>query len=137
MTQGYSPTRPAAAGTAASATPTDRRPTPSPPRTPAPHRPARLPSPAPEWLLVSESDASIPARANLQPGIVAAEVNIVFLQATTSAHVGLVGVLRGDVDGSFAGLPGATDLDQSQPTYITDLIARLGLQASQFGVYGV
>jgi Putative Ig domain/Peptidase M10 serralysin C terminal/Bacterial pre-peptidase C-terminal domain len=96
-----------------------------------------LPAPAPQWLLISESDTSIPARASLQPGIVAAEANIVFLQATTTAQVGLVGVLRGDVDGSFRGLPGTMDLDQSQPSYITDLIARLGLQASQFGVYGV
>ena len=95
-----------------------------------------LSAPAPQWLLVSESDASIPGRTNLHPGSILDTTNVAFLEGAASVNVGLVGVLRGDVDGSFGGLPSAVDLDATQPTYINDLIARLGLQASQFGVYG-
>ena len=96
-----------------------------------------LSAPAPQWLLVSESDVSIPGRANLHPGNILDTTNVTFLDGATTAHLGLVAVLRGDVDGSYGGLPGALDLDATQPTYINDLITRLGLQASQFGVYGV
>ena len=96
-----------------------------------------LSAPAPQWLLINESDASIPGRANLHPGSISDTTNVAFLEGAATVHVGLVGVLRGDVDGSYGGLPGAADLDATQPTYIGDLIARLGLQASQFGVYGV
>ncbi len=95
-----------------------------------------LAAPAPKWLLVSESDANIPGLANLHPGTISNAVNAVFLEGATTLHLGLVGILRGDVDGSYAGVPNAVDLDVAQPNYVNDLITRLGLQASQFGVYG-
>jgi len=52
-------------------------------------------------------------------------------------HVGLVGYLSGDVDGSFAGAAGATALNTS---YFTSLVAahpELGssFNLAQFGVY--
>jgi hypothetical protein len=49
---------------------------------------------------------------------------------------GLVGVLRGDVDGSYAVAPDAQSLDINQPGYFIALIAaHTDLSASQFGVY--
>jgi hypothetical protein len=51
-------------------------------------------------------------------------------------HVGLVGYLSGDVDGSFAGAAGALDLDVLQAGYFTSLAAASGLNLTQFGVYG-
>ena len=52
-------------------------------------------------------------------------------------HVGLVGYLSGDVDGSFAGAAGALDLDTLQSTYFNNLTSSHGLNLSQFGVYSV
>ena len=50
--------------------------------------------------------------------------------------VGRVGVLRGDVDGSYTGPAGAPGLDAMQPNYYTDLIAsHTGLSLPQFGIY--
>jgi len=54
------------------------------------------------------------------------------LSGTSPVHVGLVGYLTGDVDGSFAGASRSSNLPG---TYFTDLVAANGLQASQFGVY--
>ena len=46
------------------------------------------------------------------------------------------GLLRGDVDGSYAGAPGAQSLGTNQAGYFTALIAaHTDLSASQFGVY--
>ena len=51
-----------------------------------------------------------------------------------TAHVGLVGYLSGDVNGSFAGVPGAQDLDLTQPGYFTQLVSlHPELTAAQFG----
>ena len=93
-----------------------------------------LPSPDPQWLFFNEADTTVPGKANLSPGTVSA------LSAGMSSagpvHVGLVGVLRGDVDGSYAGAPGAQSLDTNQAGYFTALIAaHTDLSASQFGVY--
>jgi hypothetical protein len=53
--------------------------------------------------------------------------------------VGLVGYLTGDVDGSFAGISGAVDLDTTQPTYFDDLVgaSNNALNLAQFGIYTV
>ena len=51
-------------------------------------------------------------------------------------HVGLVGYLSGDVDGSFAGAAAALDLDDLRSGYFTSLAAASGLNLTQFGVYG-
>ena len=93
-----------------------------------------LPSPDPQWLFFNEVDTTVPGKANLSPGTPPA------LSADMSSagpiHVGLVGVLRGDVDGSYAGAPGAQSLDLTQAGYFTALLAaHTDLSASQFGVY--
>jgi hypothetical protein len=56
------------------------------------------------------------------------------LGAGGQAHLGLVGYLSGDVDGSLAEPAGAQVLD---PAYFSALVAEHnGLNLSQFGVYG-
>ena len=93
-----------------------------------------LSSPDPQWLFFNEADTTVPGKANLSPGTPPA------LSADMSSagpvHVGLVGVLRGDVDGSYAGALGAQSLDTNQAGYFTALVAaHTDLSASQFGVY--
>jgi hypothetical protein len=51
---------------------------------------------------------------------------------TSTLRVGLVGFLRGDVDGSYAGAANAEGLSQD---YFTALAIENGLSPSQFGVY--
>jgi len=95
-----------------------------------------LSSPDPTWLFFNEADATVPGKANLNPGTVPSTMNADVAAAGAQVHVGLVGVLRGDVDGSYAGAAGASDLDVVQPTYFTDLIAgHTGLSLPQFGIY--
>ena len=93
-----------------------------------------LPSPEPTWHFANDADTSIPARAGLSPGLapaISAE-----LGWNSPVHVGLVGYLSGDVDGSYAGALGAADLDTTQPDYFTALVAaHPGLSLAQFGVY--
>ena len=95
-----------------------------------------LPAPDPAWRFVNEIDASIPGTTShiLTPGILPTTMGA-DLSGATPVHVGLVGFLTGDVDGSFAGAPGSPDLDVVQPSYFVDLTAGNGLQLSQFGVY--
>ena len=90
-----------------------------------------LDAPAPQWLFFDETDSSLAARDRLNPG------GVPPLQTDLSGfglhHVGLVGVLRGDVDGSFAAAnPGPALAD----TYFQDLAATTGLNLTQFGIYG-
>ena len=93
-----------------------------------------LPSPEPAWHFANEADTSMPARAGLSPGLAPA-VNADF-GSNSPVHIGLVGYLSGDVDGSFAGAPGAADLDLTQPGYFQALVAAVpGLSLAQFGVY--
>ena len=95
-----------------------------------------LTAPEPIWHFVNEVDASVPAKTTLNPGTPQATV-MADLSGTSPVHVGLVGYLSGDVDGSYAGAAGALDLDVTQPTYIATLVAsQPGLTASQFGVVG-
>ena len=49
--------------------------------------------------------------------------------------VNLVGVLKGDVNGSWTAPAGSIDLDVIAPDYFTALHARLDLPVSQFAVY--
>jgi hypothetical protein len=97
-----------------------------------------LPAPAPKWVFVDEADLGMPARAGTSPGTVPATV-------TTEAaeHVGLVGILRGDVNGSWTPPADAKDLDDIDGGYFTELAATLNAQSggsafnpSQWGVYG-
>jgi len=93
-----------------------------------------LPAPDPAWRFVNEIDATIPGKVGLNPGTLPATISA-DMSAATPVHVGLVGILNGDVDGSFAGASGSQDLDNLQSTYFVDLTSAYGLQLSQFGVY--
>jgi len=93
-----------------------------------------LTAPDPTWHFVNEADLTIPAKTTLSPGV--APVITVDLSASSPVHVGLVGYLSGDVDGSYAGAAGALDLDAMQPGYIATLVgSHPGLTAAQFGVF--
>ena len=95
-----------------------------------------LPAPDPAWRFVNEIDATIPGKVGLTPGTLPATIGADVSGAAAQVHVGLVGLLNGDVDGSFAGAQGSQDLDDLQPSYFVDLTSAYGLQLSQFGVYG-
>jgi uncharacterized delta-60 repeat protein len=94
-----------------------------------------LPAPDPVWKFVNEIDAGIPGKVGLSPGTLSATINADVSGAAAQVHVGLVGILIGDVDGSFPGAQGGLDLDLLQPTYFADLTSAHGLQLSQFGIY--
>ena len=89
-----------------------------------------LSSPMPQWLFFDETDASLAAKPALTPGIVPQVLPN--MTAPGSHHLGLVGVLRGDVDASYLGSAASQYLDM---TYFQDLSAATGLSLSQFGVY--
>ena len=74
------------------------------------------------------------AKANLQPGLAQATVTAP-LTGAGPVHVGLVAYLSGDVDGSYAGATGASDLDMTEPNYFVTLVANHPgvLSAAQFG----
>ena len=95
-----------------------------------------LDAPTPKWIFFNELDATVPTKANLLPGSVPS-LNA-DLSGSGAIHVGLVGVLRGDVDGSYAGATGAQDLDTdaTHNNYFALLLAaHKELSPSQFGVY--
>ncbi|MDD5333962.1 MAG: hypothetical protein PHS32_09460, partial [Rhodoferax sp.] len=94
-----------------------------------------LTAPEPTWHFVNEVDASVPGKTGLNPGTPQTTVTV-DLSGSSPVHVGLVGYLTGDVDGSYAGAAGAMDLDATQPAYFQNLIATTGVNPSQFGVYG-
>ena len=91
---------------------------------------------APRWAFVDEADPGMPARAKTDPGSVPATLTDV---TPVDGHLGLVGVLRGDVDGSWQAPAGTPRLGAE---YFTDLVGRLdaqhpsaGFELSQWGVY--
>jgi hypothetical protein len=99
-----------------------------------------LTSPDPQWIFFNETDSSVssmlsPGKSSLSPGTVPAPISV-DLSVASPVHVGLVGVLRGDVDGSYN--PAGNLLDNGNRVYFDDLIAlhpELNLNPSQFGVY--
>jgi hypothetical protein len=93
-----------------------------------------LQTPDPQWLFFNEADTTVPGKANLSPGTPPGLS--AGMSSAGAVHVGLVGVLRGDVDGSYAGAPSAQSLGFTQAGYFTALLAaHTDLSASQFGVY--
>jgi len=91
-----------------------------------------LTAPAPAWLFVDEADTTMAARATLSPGPVTTTVST---DITTNTSVGLVGILRGDVDGSWTAPAGSTTLDTS---YFSTLVATLNdgaINTAQWGIY--
>jgi hypothetical protein len=93
-----------------------------------------LTAPEPSWHFVNEIDASVPG---ISPaGAVAVSAISTSLSSTSPVHVGLVGYLRGDVDGSYAGVGTEQDLDTTHPGYFVTLVgAHPELSLGQFGVY--
>ena len=76
----------------------------------------------------------MPAKANLSLGVLQTSIRV--NTSSSPVKVGLVGYLSGDVDGSYAGATGALDLDNTQASYFTALVAaNSGLSLAQFGVY--
>ena len=91
-----------------------------------------LPGTQPSWKFLNEITPVAGITANpTQPGnIPALELSADNGEATV--RVGLVGFLRGDVDGSYAGATNAEGLSRE---YFTALATEQQLNASQFGVY--
>ncbi len=91
-----------------------------------------LTAPDPTWYFVNEIDSTVPGKANLTPGVAQSSIAAT-LSGNSPVHVGLVGYLSGDVDGSFAGASGASALSTS---YFSTLVsAHSDLSLAQFGVY--
>ncbi|MBI4985637.1 MAG: hypothetical protein HZC24_09950 [Rhodocyclales bacterium] len=89
-----------------------------------------LTAPAPAWLFVDEADATMATRANLSPGAVEPTLSTNVGSATS---VGLVGILRGDVDGSWTGPAGSPSLDVA---HFHELVAsHAELNLGQWGIY--
>ena len=91
-----------------------------------------LDAPKPNWTFFNEADSTVSSmlaqgKATLSPGTVPA-LSI----GSGTVHLGLVGVLLGDVDGSY-GLPVAAPA--LAPSYFVDLSMQDHLNLSQFGVY--
>ena len=95
-----------------------------------------LSAPDPTWHFVNEIDSTVPAKANLAPGVAPPNISAA-LSGSSPVHVGLVGYLSGDVDGSFAGATGATALNTSYFTALVAAHSELGssFNLAQFGVY--
>jgi hypothetical protein len=93
-----------------------------------------LTAPQPSWHFLNELDTSVAAKANLKPGTAQTSITA-DLSGTSPVHVGLVAYLSGDVDGSYAGATGASDLDMTEPNYFVTLVANHPgvLSAAQFG----
>ena len=93
-----------------------------------------LTAPDPTWYFVNELDASVPEKTNLNPGLPQATATA-DLSSSSPVHVGLVGYLSGDVDGSYTGATGASDLDIVLPNYFSTLVgAHAELSLAQFGM---
>lgn len=91
-----------------------------------------LPGTQPSWKFLSETTAiagiiAEPTQPGSMPGLELPTDN-----GTSTLRVGLVGFLRGDVDGSYAGAANAEGLSRD---YFTALALEHNLNASQFGVY--
>ena len=93
-----------------------------------------LTAPQPTWHFVNELDTTVPGKATLNPGTPQTSITA-NTSGSSPVHVGLVGYLSGDVDGSFAGAAGALDLDALQSGYFTSLAAASGLNLTQCGIY--
>ena len=91
-----------------------------------------LDAPKPNWTFFNEADTTVSSmlaqgKVTLSPGTAPA----LSIGAST-VHLGLVGVLIGDVDGSYGGPVAAPAL---APSYFVNLSVHDNLNLSQFGVY--
>jgi hypothetical protein len=98
-------------------------------------------TPTPTWKFVDEASDAVTAITGvggnpLRPGQPPA-ITLNLTGDAAAVQVKLVGYLRGDVDGSFAGATGALDLDEVQPGYFTALmLEQPALNLAQFGIHG-
>jgi hypothetical protein len=90
----------------------------------------------PDWVFVDETDPGLAGRAGMNPGLLPQEPAA---PHAVSGKLGLVGVLRGDVDGSWAPPASAEHLDDA---WFADLASRAGARnpdasfdPSMWGVY--
>ncbi len=83
---------------------------------------------APRWTFLDEADTGAPARASLNPGLVADTVTVL-----SEAQGGLVAVLRGDVDGSWSPPLGSNTLDAS---YFNGLVTKVNERAGSIVLSG-
>jgi hypothetical protein len=95
-----------------------------------------LSAPEPTWYFANEVNPNVPGKLDMNPGLPQSTVSADII-GTSPVHVGLVGYLSGDVDGSYAGASGAIDLDTSQPSYFQMLVdnSNGALNLTQFGIY--
>jgi hypothetical protein len=97
-------------------------------------------TPTPAWKFVDEASDAVTAITGvggnpLRPGQPPA-ITLNLTGDAATVQVKLVGYLRGDVDGSFAGATDALDLDEVQPDYFTALVLEQpALNLAQFGIY--
>ena len=100
----------------------------------------KLPTaPAKEWLFVEESrdfwnEATGQFTLNRNSTGWDHSISTTLQTGTTTGTVNLVGVLKGDVNGSWAAPAGSTDLDTIDPTHFTALSSIFGMPVGQFGV---
>ncbi|MBI4984221.1 MAG: hypothetical protein HZC24_02440, partial [Rhodocyclales bacterium] len=91
-------------------------------------------APSPQWLFFNETNA-LPGWVATNPGSAPA-LTADIASATATVRVGLVGVLRGDVDGSYSGPAGTATVESTDAAYFQNLMATTALDLSQFGIYG-
>jgi hypothetical protein len=58
----------------------------------------------------------------------------VFIDGSASPPIGVVGMLKGDVNGSWSAPAGSVDLDTIDPNYFTNLANRMNVPTDQWGV---
>ncbi len=90
----------------------------------------QLSAPSPSWLFVDEASSSVPSISALNVGSVSSQVSV-----NLDSHVGLVGVLRGDVDGSWSAPGGSSVLADSYFSTLVQELGYPGLSSAQWGIY--
>lgn len=92
----------------------------------------------PRWVFLDEADSSVPVQPIRQPGT----PPVIHAQPVAGSSLGLVGVLRGDVDGSWEPPPGSGKLLDQRPGHFDDLVARFAIDPelpdislAQWGLY--
>jgi len=77
----------------------------------------------PRWVFLDEADANVPVLSALEPGLPPP----IQAQPVPGNALGLVGVLRGDVDGSWSPPEGRGSLLQERPGHFDELVARFAI----------
>ena len=96
-------------------------------------------APAKEWIFVEESrdfwnETTGQFTLNRNTTIWDHSISINLQAGATTGTVNLVGVLKGDVNGSWAAPAGSTDMDTIDPTHFTALNSIFGMPVGQFGM---